>query len=100
MSFGNSGNNEVVRLRMPRKGEVFGVVTQLLGGSRMRVQCVDGFERLARIPGKIKRRIWIKEGDIVLIVPWSVEGDEKADIAYRYTRVQADVLRNKGILKI
>ena len=99
MGYHNNTEGEV-RLRLPRKGEIFGVVLQLSGGSRMIVQCIDGKERMARIPGKIKRRIWIKEGDIVLVVPWSVEGDEKSDIAYRYTKVQADMLRDKGILKI
>ncbi|MFH0835314.1 MAG: translation initiation factor eIF-1A [Candidatus Micrarchaeota archaeon] len=91
-------DGEEIRLRMPRKGEIFGVVAQLMGGARMIVQCADGKERLCRVPGKIKRQIWVKEGDIVLIMPWSVEGDAKADIAYRYTRVQVDALRRKGLL--
>lgn len=86
-------------MRLPRKGEIFGVVVALQGGARMIVQCADGKERLCRVPGKIKRQIWVKEGDTVLIVPWSVEGDEKADIAYRYTRLQVEQLHRKGILK-
>jgi len=89
---------EEERVRLPRRGEILGKVTALLGGSRMRVTCVDGKERMCRIPGKIRRRVWVKEGDVVLIVPWSVEGDEKADIAYRYTRVQAESLQRKGII--
>ena len=35
-----------VRVRMPRENEIFGVVTELLGGSRMRVQCKDGPESI------------------------------------------------------
>jgi len=66
----------------------------------MRVQCADGKTRLCRVPGKIKRQIWVRAGDFVLIKPWSVEGDEKADIAYRYTKVQSDALRRMGLLKI
>ena len=65
----------------------------------MMVHCADGKERMCRVPGKIKRRIWVKEGDYVLITPWAVEGDEKADIAFRYTRVQAEQLKARGILK-
>lgn len=86
-----------IRIRMKRPGEVFGVVDQLLGGARMRVRCEDGKERLTRVPGKIRRRIWVREGDVVLIKPWDVE-NEKADIAYRYTRVQANRAKNKGII--
>ncbi|PIN96084.1 translation initiation factor eIF-1A [Candidatus Micrarchaeota archaeon CG10_big_fil_rev_8_21_14_0_10_60_32] len=87
------------RLRMARSGEIFGVVMQLLGGARMRVQCADGKQRMVRVPGKIRRYIWVREGDVVLVKPWSVEGDEKADIAYRYTRLQVEQLRRRGLLK-
>ncbi len=88
------------RLRTPRKGEIFGVVMAMQGGARMIVQCEDGKERLCRVPGAIKRQVWVREGDVVLIMPWSVEGDEKADIAYRYTRLQVEKLRQRGIFKM
>ncbi|MFH1779751.1 MAG: translation initiation factor eIF-1A [Candidatus Micrarchaeota archaeon] len=90
---------EDYRLRLPRPGEIFGLVLSMQGGARMIVQCADGKERLCRVPGKIKRRIWVREGDYVLIVPWSVQGDERADIAYRYTSLQSEALKRKGILK-
>ncbi len=85
---------------MPRKNEIFGVVTALQGGARMLVQCEDGKERLCRVPGSIKRHVWVKDGDVVLIEPWSVQGDEKADISYRYTRLQVEKLRQRGIFKM
>ncbi len=89
-----------VHLRLPRPGEIFGIVREMFGGSRMRVECADGKERLCRIPGKIKMRVWVRPNDVVLIKPWSVEGDSKADIAYRYTRPQVEQLQRKGLLKI
>jgi len=88
------------RLRSPKKGEIFGVVVALQGGARMIVQCEDGKERMCRVPGSIKRRVWVREGDVVLIMPWSVQGDEKADIAYRYTRLEVEKLRQRGMLKM
>ena len=91
--------NEPQRLRMPRPGEIMGVVMQLHGGARMMVHCEDGKDRMCRVPGKIKRYIWVKEGDYVLVVPWQVEGDEKADIVYRYIRVQVEQLRARGVIK-
>ncbi len=96
---GPSGQTEA-RVRLPRKGEVLGVVTQLMGGARMTVQCVDGKERMCRVPGKIKKHIWVIEGDYVLVEPWSIEPNEKADIAYRYTKSQADNLKRMGIIKM
>jgi len=53
------------KVRMPMEGEVFGVVVQLLGYDRVRVECEDGYTRVCRIPGKMKKRVWIREGDIV-----------------------------------
>ncbi len=90
-----------VYARLPRssEGEVIGLVTELLGGARMRVQCQDGKERLCRVPGNIKRRIWVREGDYVIVKPWSVESDEKGDIVYRYTGVQYNALKNRGLIK-
>jgi len=91
---------EVIRVRIPqkRKREVLGIVEKMLGGRRATVQCVDGVERLGRIPGRLKRRQWIAVGNVVIVVPWDFQ-DEKGDIIYRYTRPQAEWLRNKGYLK-
>jgi len=70
----------------------------MLGANKIKVRCLDGVVRLARIPGKIKKRTWIREGDIVIVVPWSFQ-PEKADVVWRYTRPQVEWLLKKGILK-
>ncbi|PSQ42734.1 translation initiation factor eIF-1A [Halobacteriales archaeon SW_7_68_16] len=82
-------------LRMPEDGEVFAEVITMLGDNRVRVQCVDGEERTARIPGKMQKRIWIREDDIVLVEPWDWQ-DEKADITWRYEKQNAEQLREEG----
>jgi len=87
------------RVRVPRKDEIIGIVTGRVGGSRFHVLCSDKKERMCRVPGKIKHQIWVKDNDIVIIMPWSIEGDKKADIIWRYTRVQSDWLRRNGYLK-
>lgn len=94
-----SGDDAVVRVRIPRRGQVLGEVEQLLGDRRMTVRCTDGNTRLCRIPGKIRRRIWIKEGNIVLVEPWEVQSNERGDILWRYTYQQAEWLERKGYLK-
>jgi len=90
----------VTRVRLPRAHdrEVFGYVETLLGSNRLLVRCLDGKERMARIPGKMKKRIWIREGDVVIVVPWAFQ-DEKADVVWRYTGPQVDYLERKGFLK-
>jgi len=77
---------------------MFAVVESLVGAGRVRVRCEDGKERLARIPGKMRKKVWIREGDVVIIVPWSFQ-DEKADIIWRYTNPQVEWLERKGYLK-
>lgn len=88
----------VRRLRLPKDNEVFGFVEQILGASKMLVRCKDDKIRIARIPGKMKRRIWIREGDVVIIQPWSVQEDKKGDVVWRFTKPQVDRLRMKGLI--
>ncbi|QDX40103.1 translation initiation factor eIF-1A [Salarchaeum sp. JOR-1] len=84
-------------LRMPDEDEVFAEVTDMLGANRVNVRCADGTERTARIPGRMQKRIWIREGDIVLVEPWDWQ-DEKADVTWRYEKADAEQLREEGHL--
>ena len=65
----------------------------------MRVRCLDGKTRICRIPGRLKRRLWVREGDIAIVEPWEFSGDDKGDIIYKYTDNQARWLKEKGHLK-
>ncbi|MBR9677041.1 translation initiation factor eIF-1A [Candidatus Woesearchaeota archaeon] len=87
------------RTRIPKEPESFGVIDQRLGGNRMRVRCLDGKTRICRIPGRLKRRLWVREGDIVIVEPWEYGGDAKGDIVFKYRPIQVDYLRKKGLLK-
>ena len=75
---------EFIRVRIPRGREVLGIVQQRLGGSRMRVLCLDGKERICRIPGRLRRNLWVRENDVVIIEPWELGGDEKGDVVHKY----------------
>ena len=90
---------EISRIIIPKGREVFGIVEQRVGGSRMIVKCLDGKTRNCRIPGRLKRRLWVREGDLVIVEPWEFEGDIKGDILYKYTHTQVTYLRNKGHLE-
>ena len=95
----NPDGTPVVRVRLPKKrlNEQFAIAELMMGANHIRVRCQDGVERMGRIKGKIKKRAWIREGDIVIIVPWSFQ-DEKCDILYRYLPPQADWLRKNNYL--
>ncbi len=85
---------------MPNRNDVLGVVDKNLGYTRMKVMCQDGFERLCRVRGKMKKRNWVREGDAVLVSPWDFQSEERGDIIFRYTQNQAQWLRDKGFLRI
>lgn len=89
----------VTRVKLPQGREVLGIVQQRLGGSRMKVLCLDGKARICRIPGRLKRSLWVRESNIVIVEPWEIGGDDKGDIVYKYKKAQVDFLKRKGHLK-
>ena len=93
------GSGEYVRVRLPnkRKNEQFGIVDQAMGGGHLKIFCQDGKMRMGRIKGKLKKRMWMREGDLVVLIPWEFQ-DEKADVTYRYTRIQAQNLARRGVI--
>ena len=90
---------EPFRVRLPRGNQILGIVEQRLGASRMRINCFDGNVRICRIPGKLKRSLWVREGNIVLVEPWELNQKDKGDIVFKYTQAQVVWLKNKGYLK-
>ena len=90
---------EFIRVRTPGRGEILGIIQPNLGGSRVQVRCIDGFARICRIPGKFKKRVWVKVGGVVLITPWEVQSNERGDIIWTYTKAQEAWLDRKGFLK-
>lgn len=88
-----------IRVKMPNKkvNEMFALASQILGGRRVTVLCEDGETRMARIPGKMRRRQWVREGDLIIVWPWDFQ-DSKADVKHRYTKTQAMYLSRKGVL--
>ncbi|MBI2232478.1 MAG: translation initiation factor eIF-1A [Candidatus Aenigmarchaeota archaeon] len=91
---------EEIRVRMPRGGEMLGVIDSMLGSNKLRVRCQDDKIRICRIPGKLRKRIWMREGDIVIVKPWAIQGDAKGDVVWKYNPTEASWLRRKRILSI
>lgn len=98
----DSSPAEPVRVRTPnpRDGEMFGIIVQMLGFDRVRVRCEDGNIRIGRIPGRMKKRVWMRVGDTVIIVPWDFQTEDKCDVVYRYRGNELDWLERKGLLKM
>jgi translation initiation factor 1A len=96
---------EVTRVKMPyrRNGEMFARVTDIYGQERMGVYCEDGKHRMGRIRGKIKKRVWIRKGDLVIINPWDFETEikgqkEKCEISWRYLKHEISWLNRRDMI--
>ena len=92
---GQEGITLRVTLPYKPKGEMFAVAETFQGGSRLQVICEDGVRRMGRIPGKLRRRMWVRENDLLIVVPWSFQ-DSKADVKFRYTPTQTSNLKRRG----
>lgn len=86
------------KLRPLAEGEILGVIINFLGFDRARVKCVDGNVRICRIPGRYRKRLWFREGDIVAVVPWDFKPESKGDIVWRYDRDDIKKLKDAGLL--
>ncbi|KAI9439869.1 hypothetical protein H4582DRAFT_1943561 [Lactarius indigo] len=56
----------------------------MLGNGRLEALCFDGEERLAHIRGKMRKKVWISQGDIILLSLREFR-DGKADVIVKYT---------------
>ncbi|HIH96360.1 MAG TPA: translation initiation factor eIF-1A [Thermoplasmata archaeon] len=96
---GKYNAEEYVRVRLPNrsKHEMFAIADKLVGGSRIQVVCEDGKNRLGRILGRIRKRQWIREGDLLIIRPWDFQ-PEKCDVISRYKKTQSINLSRRSLL--
>jgi len=88
------------KLRLPKKdqNELLAIVLQRYGSDIILTLAEDGVERKTRIPGKMRKRVWIREGDIVIIKLWDFQ-PSKADVIWRYLSHQVEKLKRMGLLK-
>ncbi|MBU1135926.1 MAG: translation initiation factor eIF-1A [Nanoarchaeota archaeon] len=87
-----------VRVKMPRGREILGIIEQRVGAARILVRCIDGKTRNCRVPGRLRRKLWLREGDIVILEPWEFD-DGKGDVLFKYHLNQINMLRKRGMLK-
>ena len=92
------GEQKVTRVKLPRGREVIGILDQRLGGNKMMIACVDGKNRNCRVPGRLKRALWLRPADVVIIEPWELD-DTKGDVLFKYRPNQIAWLRKNGYLE-
>ncbi|GAA5817426.1 TIF11 [Mucor flavus] len=93
----NDTENDKRELVFKEEGQEYAQVLKMLGNGRVEAQCFDGVKRLALIRGKLRKKVWINQGDIVLLSLRDFQ-DEKADVIQRYNPDEARQLKSYGEL--
>lgn len=93
-----NSEEKIIRVKLPRGREVIGIIEQRLGGNKMQVGCLDGKTRNCRVPGRLKRELWLRPNDVVIIEPWELD-NTKGDVIFKYRPNQIEWLKNKGYLQ-
>ena len=82
---------------MKDESQEYAQVVRMLGNGRLEALCFDGEKRLAHIRGKMRKKVWINNGDIILLSLREFE-DGKADVIQKYTPDEARSLKQHGEL--
>ena len=94
-----TADSDAIRARLPEEGEVFGVVLQILGAGFLLVKCLDGYTRQVRIPGKYRKRLWCRVGDVVIIMPlYGMKPEEKGELVHRFRKNEVRWLIDNGYI--
>ncbi|TIA80290.1 hypothetical protein E3P84_02642 [Wallemia ichthyophaga] len=93
----NDNENDKRELIFKEEGQEYAQVSRMLGNGRLEASCFDGNKRLGHIRGKMRKKVWIGNGDIVLLSLREFE-DEKADIIHKYSPDEARALKQYGEL--
>lgn len=93
----NEEEQKVQRARLPRGREIIGIIEQRFGGNKMNVNCLDGKNRNCRVPGRLKRKLWLRPNDVVIIEPWELDNN-KGDIIFKYSKSQIEWLKRNNFL--
>ncbi len=94
----NDEEPKIQRARLPRGKEIIGIIEQRFGGNKMNVNCLDGKNRNCRVPGRLKRKLWLRPNDVVIIEPWELD-NSKGDIIFKYNKSQIEWLKRNKYLE-
>jgi len=93
----NESDKEKRELTFKEEGQEYAQVVKMLGNGRLESMCFDGVKRLAHIRGKLRKKVWINQGDIILLSLRDYQ-DEKGDVILKYTADEARSLKAYGEL--
>jgi len=95
----NENDNEKRELIFKEDGQEYAQVLKMLGNGRLEARAFDdaGTVRLATIRGKLRKKVWINTGDIILLSLRDFQ-DDKGDVILKYSAEEARNLKAYGEL--
>lgn len=93
----NENDREKRELVFKEDGQEYAQVLKMLGNGRLDAMCFDGTKRLCHIRGKLRKKVWINQSDIILIGLRDYQ-DAKADVIMKYSADEARNLKLYGEL--
>lgn len=94
---GKNESEEKRELIFKEDGQEYAQVLRMLGNGRLEAMCIDGVKRLCHIRGKMRKKVWVNTGDVVLVGLREYQ-DEKADVILKYMADEARHLKQYGEL--
>jgi len=91
----NENEAEKRELVFKEDGQEYAQVAKMLGNGRLEAICFDGTKRLCHIRGKLRKKVWINQGDIILVGLRDYQ-DAKADVILKYNADEARNLKTYG----
>ena len=82
-------------LRYKEESEEYAQITKILGDGRFQCKCADGVDRIAHVRGKMRKRTWLANGDIILVSIREFE-PEKCDVVEKYKEKEVAKLKSAG----
>ena len=93
----SSNNSELVERELTFKADdqEYAQIVKLLGNCRLELKCIDGKTRLGVIRGNMRKKVWMKVNDIVLVSLRPFE-DTKCDVLFKYETREVKRLKILG----
>lgn len=93
----NDNGGQKRELIYKEDGQEYAQITKMLGNGRIEVSCFDGEKRMGHIRGKLRKKVWMAQGDIILVSLRDFQ-ENQCDVIHKYNSDEARTLKSVGEL--
>lgn len=93
----NDNGGQKRELIYKEEQQEYAQITKMLGNGRIEVSCFDGIKRMGHIRGKLRKKVWMGQGDIILVSLRDFQ-DDQCDVVHKYNSDEARTLKSVGEL--